>query len=68
MNFDGKVGTVLVENPSGNVLFTCVQELQQVTSAVFQTAKQLSTASESLKPVSASSGVEALHGQTLYLL
>lgn len=63
---DGRMGSVLLENPIGNGTFDSVGDLQQHVGAVFRTAKKLSTASDQLKPVVAAD-LKTLNGQTLYL-
>jgi len=68
LKWEGKTGTILLENPAGKSLFASAQELQKQVGAVFRTSKQLSTVPDKLQPVTcAAGGVEALHNQTLYL-
>ena len=61
---DGRMGSLLLENPVGNGTFDSVRNLEQQVGALFR--KKLSTASDQLKPVVATD-LKTLNGQTLYL-
>ena len=61
---DGRMGSLLLENPVGIGTFDSVRNLEQQVGALFR--KKLSTASDQLKPVVATD-LKTLNGQTLYL-
>lgn len=67
VKLDGKVGTVLLENPAGCQLFTSAEHMQRQVGAIYGTSKKLSSAEGKLQPVTFA-GLDALHGKTLYLL
>lgn len=67
VKLDDKVGTVLLENPAGCQLFTSAEHMQRQVGAIYGTSKKLSSAEGKLQPVTFT-GLDALHGKTLYLL
>lgn len=68
MQVDGKMGTVLLENPAGSPVSQSVQELQRHIGVMFNCRKQLSTASDKKELLKDGTSVIALHGKMLYLI
>lgn len=67
LKLDGKMATVLLENPVGSPAFSSANDLQAKLGSAFGTAEKLSSAEDKVQPISFKS-LDDLHGKTLYLV
>jgi hypothetical protein len=51
VKLDGKMGTVLLENPAGFPLFSSAEEMQRKIGAIYSTSKKLSSDEKKMQPV-----------------
>ncbi|KAK4015854.1 hypothetical protein OUZ56_030826 [Daphnia magna] len=68
VKIDGKMGTVLLENPSGYKLFDSSNDMERKIRVMFETSKKLSADEKKMLPVTFSDGLDGLHAKTLYLI